>query len=468
MRLHRGLALPLAILLGCAEPRPAIPSFEHPTPTVSRRALLELLESQNWDGLEQLFADLERRAEAAPDAELDLALAYETFAVTTPTVGESLETFSKVRPESATANLLLAHFRGSSGWHARGSKWASETTDAQFREMERWHRLAEQSVARSLELDAERMEGDLIRLDLASSYGGVSECRMLADRLLERRPSSYRVRAELLACLVPRWGGSYKEMDKVARDAVPLFGQNPRLAALFGFADADRANRALDADQYELALEFADRALATGEAWRFYYERGRALRELDRPLLAMAAFDRALELQPESPGVLIRRADTYLGMSELEAMQRDYELAKAVAPFHSYFRWLDRRIETRAVGLRWAERHGFDRVFALGRDAWKAGRKEEAYNVLGWAAVLDPGHYEANRSLAVAAADRGNYEYSVRTWTRYLKVHPDDGRALVERASYLEELGETQAAASDLERACRLGLEQACGSARRR
>lgn len=67
----------------------------------------------------------------------------------------------------------------------------------------------------------------------------------------------------------------------------------------------------------------------------------------------------------------------------------------------------------------------------------------------------------------VASVVDGDFKGIDELWTVCLARHPDDGRALLERAGTRHRLGRTDDSRADLRRSCELGLSEACALLRR-
>lgn len=78
------------------------------------------------------------------------------------------------------------------------------------------------------------------------------------------------------------------------------------------------------------------------------------------------------------------------------------------------------------------------------------------------AAQAAPDDFSAHQALDYALAHHRNFAEVIAMWNEYLARHPDDANALFERSGAHFNSGHRAEAKADLERACELGVDQAC------
>jgi tetratricopeptide (TPR) repeat protein len=141
----------------------------------------------------------------------------------------------------------------------------------------------------------------------------------------------------LMSCLKPRWGGTYEKMEQLAQSSQMLVRQNPRLAALKGFADAAYAETMNDQDQYALAVQYYTRAIEKGGDYSWFYQgRADALARLDLHDEAIEDLRRADQLWPGDADTLVWLAYNFSAMNRnneaLKEINQAGEIA-GLAPF---------------------------------------------------------------------------------------------------------------------------------------
>lgn len=316
-------------LAACGKPAPAGPA---PTlvPTVDRLQVLGLLRSRAFDELDRLLRDLDHRAVSEPQAEVDAAHAYRAFWSANPALEGLIAEWVVHSPGAAAPLIAQAKHFARTGWVHRGGKWAEETPAARFEAMAEQHEHARQAALRALERDPRRIEAHALLVQIAG--GDQAECERAAKQGLARVPASFRIREAWLDCLLPRWGGSYGAMRRVARQAQEHEDANPRLRLLLAAADVDRSDTLRRQDRFAEAMALLEDALAQGEHWRFYEERAWTQARQRRYALAVADLDRALVLNPQDPPLLLLRSRWLLASGRLAPARRDIELASEVDP----------------------------------------------------------------------------------------------------------------------------------------
>jgi tetratricopeptide (TPR) repeat protein len=133
-------------------------------------------------------------------------------------------------------------------------------------------------------------------------------CDKAAHRGLARAPASYRLRRLYLYALLPRWGGSYRDMRAFALASLPHADRNPRLHALGGFVDWDLGQLAAERGDDSVAFQYHERALAYGPEVDF--RRARSYLEMRHKAYggALVEIDAALSLRPDDAELVCRRA----------------------------------------------------------------------------------------------------------------------------------------------------------------
>jgi len=122
-------------------------------------------------------------------------------------------------------------------------------------------------------------------------------------------------------------------MNQYAMRAQAFVQQNPRLAALKGFADAERADWVFRKnDRYVAAIDLLTRAIAEGgDHASFYRLRGDSFASLNRYRDAIEDLERADQLWPQSPATLELLAKVLLWMGKRDEALNKINLALALA-----------------------------------------------------------------------------------------------------------------------------------------
>lgn len=454
----------------------------YPTQWVDQAGLRSLLKHRRFDALDAAFTHLQDAFEKNPRFEYWPADAADAFGSAEPSLRPLLQDWVAHSPDSFAAWLALGTHLEAVAHVQRGAKAARETSGGEFDEMRETLPVALEALEHALRLHprlvAARSE-QLWVLVLMGDAFRFQDTRRLADQSC---PSCFLHRVVVVQSLRPRWGGTYAAMRAAAKSA-PV-AENPRLRFLTGLVEVDRAELAVHDDRLPDAMEEVEKACALGEYWAFLRQRAHVERRARAFDGARRDLDRALELRPGSPDVLIERAELYLDLKDGERAGKDLLTALRVNPSH----------------FRGEQVYG-PTVQTLIHDAWvfrNAGQRDDALRVLDLASELAPldGEVLGRRVLVLTEGDAGiaglraqaeatpddfrsqqvldyalakekRYDEVVALWTAFLTRHPEEGRAYSERAGAFHQLGRQRETVADLEKACELGVTEGCARLRR-
>ena len=452
----------------------------------SRASILAAFRARRFEEIESLLSRLAAEAAADPARhELQADNAFAAFSTALPELEPLFDEWVVARRGSAVALQARARYLAARGWRARGERWAAETPDASFVEMRRWNDRASIDA-----WSAVRERGDLIdgwTLLVNLSLGQPRQCVKVADQGLAAVPASFRIRAALLNCLTPRWGGNYETMRTIARDAQTEAGRNPNLRWLLGFEPDDRADMALSRGEVDEAERWVAQATAQGgDYWRIRLTEVRVKVERGQATEALAAVEQALAGRPEEPDLLEQQIYLLSRLGREEETRRAIAHLASVDPGSSYLAASRSRLAREAskacetLSRNGAFREAVERCgealasdpgdagasFWLGRAHLKLDDELSAQAAFEAALRADPRSREAIVNLDYLYAKRGEWDRIVALWDAYLTLEPGDAKALLERAGTHRHRGDMPAACRDLRRSCELGNPQACQLAR--
>jgi len=462
--------------------REGVTADGYPTQYVDEAALRSLLWHGEFATLSKDIEELQSRFEEDPKREYWPIDASSAFGSAEPDLDASLDAWAKATPSSFAPYLARGAHRTAVAFARRGGKWAKDTPAEDMAAMK-------QGLADAMEdLDHARalrpklvaaMRQQLHVLLLAPAGHDLS--KVIGDAVAVC-PSCFQVRVTYIFDLLPRWNGSYAQMDAFAgQSADPRW---PRLAALAGYADEDRADLLHKNHKDDEALETANKALAHGETPDFLLMRAKAYISKKNFDAARLDLDKALELWPNFEPARFRRAWLAWSVRQWEAAGQDLLFGLRVDPTDS---------EGRSI---------FDNVVAglvfEGWERFKAGKRDDALRIYDLAADLAPtngellsrrpwvivGHEGATVDEAIASAEaalrahpgdfratqeldydlsrKGAFVQILPLWDSYLAAHPDDGPAHMERAGTLHNLGRDADARAEAAKACSLGISRGC------
>ncbi|HMI47637.1 MAG TPA: DUF4034 domain-containing protein [Gemmatimonadaceae bacterium] len=283
-------------------------NFGYPTQTIDRLAVRQALLARSYDALDRVLAAYGDSVQRDYRVEYRLFDAYGAFGVAMPTLEPRLNEWVRLRPKSVAALLARATFYRASGWGARGTALSRETTSQQFQRMNAFFQRAAADITTAHNLDPKSIVAYRLMIDMAASQRRIRTSRQMLDEALKIQPYSFLLRLAHMHNLLPKWGGSYDAMEEFANESAPYAKRNPRLMALKGFVDLDRAENFEGDDQKGDAIEAYQRALRFGDYWEFHYQRGQYYSRSDLDEEALEDFNAVLLQHPQSDDALNSRA----------------------------------------------------------------------------------------------------------------------------------------------------------------
>jgi tetratricopeptide (TPR) repeat protein len=272
---------------------------------------------------EEKYADLARLVESKTSLankdtrnESELGRVMDAFYIADPAMAALFDRWAAADPRSFAQYLARAVQSYALAYLEPGTDVAAKTSDAQVAGMLRHLERVVEDATVALDINSQLTEAYKVLIEVARMEGDQRHCGLFAARGLEIAPASFRVRAALVSCRLPRWGGSHDQVREIARLARPFFSENPDLYALNGFVAWDQGRIA----EGEQALTCFDEALKAGPYWRFYFERAREYFRADQFDRALADSTEALRLNPQEPDVLLLHVEALAGLGRLRGI----------------------------------------------------------------------------------------------------------------------------------------------------
>jgi tetratricopeptide (TPR) repeat protein len=291
----------------------ALPPLQRVAPpfTANKLAILAKLRQKDFEGLDAEFEGYQQAFEKNPATELNEKLAFDSFATDDASVGALLAQWIKAKPNSFAAHTARGSYFSWRGWRVRSNFAESGTASPQKGSARDYF---DQSAA-------ELRIALKIRPQLSIAYALLlGEARGEEDRPLQQKlgsaalramPASFVIREEAMECLYPRWDGSHQLMADFAQQSQAHAKENPCLHWLLGFVDRDEGETLAIDGELDKSIEALTRAIHEGGDYSgFYFSRGESYLHRERYEQALEDFDRADELSPQDPELIVRRAAT--------------------------------------------------------------------------------------------------------------------------------------------------------------
>lgn len=414
--------------------------------------------------------------------------AFKAFEDPDPSIEPKLDEWIKLNPGCADAYAARAGYYMRTGWNVRGYGWAKDVAQEQWGKMAEYFRKAAKDALQGLKLDPQNLYCYDVLISIGMSIGRKDVTQQVFQKALTVDPGSLEIWVSYIWSLLPRWGGSHREMQEVVDESRQYLGVNPRLKVLGGFLPFDEGWALEDRGDYQSAIRDYSRAISFG-AWQdFYYQRAMCYYNLDEYGPALVDVERALKLSPQNTDYMCLEAEAMLALGNAGEARSVMEDAVKINP-------ADKSVqETEAyVGGKKANGLGHSIV---GYDLLKQGEYYQAIKEFTLAvdsdatdytsyydrgicyvklrqyiraiadfqrvAQLRPGDSGAYEHLGWIYLQQEKYEDAILENTQAIEVNPQSSIAYFNRAVCYFRLGKKAEALADLKRSCELGYQDAC------
>jgi tetratricopeptide (TPR) repeat protein len=274
--------------------------------TANKLAILAMLSAHRFTELDAVFNDYQEQFEKIPAAELNEKLAFDSFAADDASVGDLIAQWIKAKPDSFAAHMAMGSYLSWRGWRTRANPPGSASAHPSG-DFDR----STQHLKTALKLRPKLSVAYALLLGEARAQEDRTAQQKLRDDGLRQMQASFLIREEVMECLYPRWGGDHELMATFAQQSQAHAKENPCLHWLLGFVDRDEGETlAIDGD-LDKSIETLTRAIDQGGDYSgFYFSRGESYLHRERYEQALEDFDRANELSPQDPELIVRRAAT--------------------------------------------------------------------------------------------------------------------------------------------------------------
>lgn len=310
-------------------PVPKLPPLVRLAPpfTADKLKLLEKLRHRDFAGLDSEFERYQEAFEKSPSAELNEKLAFDSFATDDLTVGDLIEEWIIAKPDSFAAHMAMGNYFSWRGWHTRGPAPADQTASGQFDKMQKDFSQSDSETKIALKIRPQLSIAYAVLLGEARGTHDQTLHGKLQNEALRQIPASFVIREEVMESMYPRWGGDQETMTEFAQQSQALVKENPYMHWLLGFVDSDTGETLGLEGQFDQSIAALTRAIQKGGDYSgFYFIRGVSYGQSGAYAQALADFDRANELSPQDPGLLLRRAFALAHLGRPQAALADWKV----------------------------------------------------------------------------------------------------------------------------------------------
>ncbi len=484
--------------------------------------LRQLFENRQFEELDKSFNSFQKEFEADHLKEDKISDALSIFSSTQETDKILFDEWQKQFPNSFAPYLARAKYYRNLGWEARGGRWATETTNAQFEMMHSYFEVALRECKKALEINPQLLPAYRTIIDVYNVESN-DKIEDVINDALKISPESYLIRSLIMIGFTPRWGGSYEKMEEFAKDSDQYLDKNPYLKVLRGFIYEDQGdilenrhesnNKRINTvfknafplltpmidtlekaaethheytDEEKMkvrqAIELYSRAISFGENAGFYKDRADAYMILEDTPAALKDLKRAIELSPLN-------SDFYESCARIYYDNGDYKSALKFANLADRLGFSPERLVS---WKKWASEY----LVVLGYQAYQANNypgaiekltdalkfnpsNEQSYYWRGrvklmqnnydlaledfkQATKINPQYFEPYQNIGYIYAKQRRLQESLEYLNKALEIKPNDARTLYDRAHAYHLLGEDKKADIDIKKSCDLGEKEAC------
>ncbi len=463
---------------------PSIRVWGTSKPTFSLQELRDLrilFESKQFDSLTKTATDIQTAFERDPSYEYQVYDFFQIFDTVHPEYQALLDAWTEYAPSHFAPYLARAQYYYSKGWASRGHKYASETSAEQFEGMHRFFQKAESDIDTALAINPRLLTAYTIRIGIYNAEGEDANENTTFNKTRTLFPNSFLIYNRMINSKLPRWGGSYAEMEKIALQALENIEANPELYMLFGQIYVDQAWTLREEKQYDRALALYSKAISYGEHHSFFQERARTYRYMKDYVHAIEDIDHSISLRPTLAAPYRLRATIYIEMKDMDSAMKDIRFMTQQFPWskdvqeltgwaakqmlnhgHAVFKNnLEQAIAKYDMALD-INPQCAEAFYWRGVAYSKLKKTELAYSDLKQAIRYNPRHFETYRMLDYILASQLKWDEIIAHWNQFLALEPGNAKAYLERAGAYRRTGDMKSALADLHQACELGEQEAC------
>ena len=325
----------LGIETSSAPEKPGLDPFGYPKVPINNHEIADLISQHQFDQLNTLLDNYQKEFEHDFRQEYKIMDACRVFQ-TGPSEDEEKFYNQWVEKYPALYQPYLArafYYRGMAN-ESRGTKWAKDTPQENFKRMEIYGSNADQDAVTALQKNP-GLAAPYVLLLWGRVMGGGSHTQMRAivDQALKVSPYSIAIRYGYMEGIKPRWGGSYEMMERFAEESEKMaLIKNPRIAVIRGMIEEDKGDVLWHDKKYKQSLKSYSNALQYGEESSLYEKRAKLHARLQQYGKAFNDLARAIELRPGNATLYLSRADLLSGVGRITEAKRDQERAIELNP----------------------------------------------------------------------------------------------------------------------------------------
>jgi tetratricopeptide (TPR) repeat protein len=486
MKIHLCVSVVMIALFMITLPMPSLGQTSRFRSKVDKSEILLQFQKQLFKSLNSKLEEFQQAFEEDYQAEDYVFDAFEVFKKADTVYEPIMQNWVKQFPASYAPYVARAEYYCACALQARGNKRAIEKDQNEYKEMERYYSLALLDIDQALKLNVGLDVCYVLTVEIGMA---LEKEELITNALVEAskyHPYGYRVRLKYLQTLTPRNGGSYEKMEGFIASCAKFAVYNSKIKELSASIPADKGSVFSYLGKYDQAAKMYTEALKYSNYHSYYAARGDAYAKLQDYKHTLEDYDRALELSPNDPEYLRRKAQVLSHQNRFIEAQRMKRQSKQA---DTYDDWPPKKSSK-------GENEQAIKHAQKGNDFMRTGQYEQAISEYTEAIRILPDEYilyhsrgtcylqmnndeaalqdflhaierkrddiEAYIKITFIYADRGMYDDALNSITTAITLKPDNAEAIYHRAKIYERKGMNIEAMQDARQACDMGYQRAC------
>jgi tetratricopeptide (TPR) repeat protein len=478
----------IAIIIFCIIPL-SLRSSQQPARyhrKVDKSTILFLFQHQAFKSLNSKLEEYQSAYDKDYEEENTVYDAFDVFSKVDTAFESRLQRWINEYPDSYAPYVARAKYYCARAQKARGRKWVLNREQKEFIEMEHFYSLAFLDIDEALKKNGQLDLCYAMMIEIGAMTGNDEVKSKALSRALTHHPYAYRIRLKYAQALTPRLGGSYERMAIFIDSSKSFAAFNPKIKELSASIPADKGNYFYYLGKYGEALKMFTEALTYSTYHSYYADRGDTYVQLHDYVHALNDYDHALELSPNDPEYVSRKANAIASQTNFNNSKKAIQSTQRYSPKYDGIQGqslVKERTQANNYlesGMKFARTGQLKEAIADFNEAIRIVPYEYApyfnralcYSQLhdDDAALEDflrvvelkPDHSTAYIRMTTIYANRRMYDDALTSINKVISLDPENGEALFTRAKIYERKGSNIQALQDARQACDLGYQEAC------
>jgi len=454
--------------------------------TVDKSTILYLFQHQAFKSLNSKLEEYQSAYDKDYEEENTVYDAFDIFSKVDTAFESRLQRWIQEYPDSYVPYVARAKYYCARAQKARGRKWVTNKDQKEFKDMEHDYSLALLDIDEALKKNGQLDLCYAMVIEIGAMTGNDEVKSKALSRALTHHPYAYRVRLKYVQALTPRLGGSYEKM-KTYIDSSESFAEfNPKMKELSASIPADKGNYFYYLGKYGEALKMFTEALTYSKYHSYYADRGDAYVQMHDYVHALSDYDRALELSPDDPEYVSRKANAIASQTNFNNSIRAIQNTQRYYPREDGNRGqslIDEKTQANnhlEKGMKFARAgqlkeaiaeyneavrivpYDYSPYFNRGVCYSQLHDDDEALQDFLRVIELKPDHKNTYLRMTTIYTNRRMYDDALTSINKMILLDPENGEALFIRAKIYGKKGSNIQSLQDARQACDLGCQEAC------